>query len=862
MFSARLSCSHHAIQQNRGFASGNGSIHSEGWNMHRLSREITIDEVSEQSSKEGSRTVDLNELQSFGDEIILRAPLYKLSERGGWRKKLVTLRANRLEYVDDDKNNRLGLSLTRTIMLDEVTSAIVHQQDDEQNCDMTAHDIMGSSLRYSTETVCTRPPSSLINKGNEAGKDYSILFGFTLSTTYEGHHRGRSIQFVCRSKLEKQQWVAAINQILERQKNAGFPPRVVSDFARFRAWMKLHYTSANFQVLVAVLIYCNFILNMIESQSRDPNQALSFVLSTGNTFFTALFTLELAINMFSTLWRDFLVDPWNYFDFFVVIIGLLTLFLPNIPGGKTLRLTRAFRVFRLFKRIPSMRRIMRSLFQALPGMLNAYAIVGLLMSLFAIQSVTFFGQLDPVHFGSFFASMFTLWQVNTGDGWADIARSLFISTSSPILVSIFFVGFQLLITLTLINVVVCVLLDGFASSSSSESDSVKSYSESGIPYHDVAYGSPLKELARYFVFKCRDADELEIAINLLYSKIGGGELISFENLSEGLAKLPVTPPIVFRVKDWMKYVVRRKIGVNIEAKTFLNRKGFRILMIEAIRNLIFWHVNIDDEISWTSDRIQAFFLGLKARNLITAKLLSSKEYAEYAAKREYEARVNKEKKGIIVGTFNLRLVRAEGLGRLNMSGQPQALVEVKLGAEFRRSTCAKGSSNPHWNEVVSFSLGEKDQWVELFLWDCRGIKCHVLLGYCRFDISDIRKNGHVKLWLKLVGHEAHMTEDREVSGRVLVECEYETSFTISPGRENQKISSVLEESSAQLQLLQRRFNMVEELTRNTLINENKYRPGAGLAPSSSLHQEGESASILAASDADTQLAKSDSVSKS
>ena len=102
-----------------------------------------------------------------------------------------------------------------------------------------------------------------------------------------------------------------------------------------------------------------------------------------------------------------------------------------------------------------------------------------------------------------------------------------------------------------------------------------------------------------------------------------------------------------------------------------------------------------------------------------------------------------------------------------------------------------------------------------------------------------------------------MIPDSEVKGRLLVEYEYETFYSISPERHKQKLSSVLEETSAQLQLLQRRFNLVEGMTRNTLIQESRYRHRIGRVPSTSLHQEGESASILAASVADTQLAKSD-----
>ncbi len=47
-----------------------------------------------------------------------------------------------------------------------------------------------------------------------------------------------------------------------------------------------------------------------------------------------------------------------------------------------------------------------------------------------------------VQFGDFFSAMFTMFQIMTGDDWAQIARDLFVSTNQPALVGIFFVSFQ------------------------------------------------------------------------------------------------------------------------------------------------------------------------------------------------------------------------------------------------------------------------------------------------------------------------------------------------------------------------------------------------------------------------------------
>ena len=70
------------------------------------------------------------------------------------------------------------------------------------------------------------------------------------------------------------------------------------------------------------------------------------------------------------------------------------------------------------------------------------------------------------YYGSFTRAMFTLFQVMTGDSWAEaVARPLVFGLySNSISTGIFFVSFVLLTSIVLINVVVVVLLDKFAES--------------------------------------------------------------------------------------------------------------------------------------------------------------------------------------------------------------------------------------------------------------------------------------------------------------------------------------------------------------------------------------------------------------
>jgi voltage-gated sodium channel len=109
----------------------------------------------------------------------------------------------------------------------------------------------------------------------------------------------------------------------------------------------------------------------------------------------------------------------------VVLVSLLSLFTANLPGAAALRTMRCLRVFRLFKRVPSLRQIVVSLVAAFPPMTNALLIVLLFVCVYSIMAAQFFSGVRPDLFGDFFGSLFTMFQIMTGDAWSDTARDLF-----------------------------------------------------------------------------------------------------------------------------------------------------------------------------------------------------------------------------------------------------------------------------------------------------------------------------------------------------------------------------------------------------------------------------------------------------
>jgi len=189
-------------------------------------------------------------------------------------------------------------------------------------------------------------------------------------------------------------------------------------------------------------------------------------------------------------------DGWNVFDFVVVSLGFLDLCRVDLPGPLSLlRMMRAFRVFRLFNRVESLKKILVSIARAVPGVLNAFMILLIVMSIYAIIGVSMFkyeyryidsagNQVEYTssrgnpygdeYFGNFFKSLYTMFQVLTGESWSEaIARPLLNNINrddggkddqrkwngKAAMSAIFFVSFQLLCSMVLINVVIAVLLE-------------------------------------------------------------------------------------------------------------------------------------------------------------------------------------------------------------------------------------------------------------------------------------------------------------------------------------------------------------------------------------------------------------------
>jgi voltage-gated sodium channel len=168
-----------------------------------------------------------------------------------------------------------------------------------------------------------------------------------------------------------------------------------------------------------------------------------------------IFCAELLLRFF--VYRSqFFHDAWRVFDFIVVGIALM----PAGGAFSVLRTLRVLRVLRLVSMVPSMRRVVNALLAALPGMASIIGLMSIVLYVSAVMATKLFGAIAPEFFGSFGASLFTLFQVMTVEGWPDIART--VMEQSPH-AWIFFVSYLLIATFMVLNLFIAVVVNAMQS---------------------------------------------------------------------------------------------------------------------------------------------------------------------------------------------------------------------------------------------------------------------------------------------------------------------------------------------------------------------------------------------------------------
>ncbi len=205
-----------------------------------------------------------------------------------------------------------------------------------------------------------------------------------------------------------------------------------------------------FQRTIIALIVFNAITLGLET-FPDIVAAHGYWLEPVDRIVLGVFVIELLLRLIAHR-LAFFRDPWSVFDFVIVGISLM----PTSGAFSVLRALRVLRVLRLVSAVKSMRGVVGALLGALPGMGSIAALLTLVLYVAAVMATMLFGAVAPEYFGTLGRSLFTLFQIMTMEGWADIARAVMVQQP---LAWIFFLVFILVSTFTVLNLFIAVVVN-------------------------------------------------------------------------------------------------------------------------------------------------------------------------------------------------------------------------------------------------------------------------------------------------------------------------------------------------------------------------------------------------------------------
>ncbi|KAG8559766.1 hypothetical protein GDO81_017448 [Engystomops pustulosus] len=252
-------------------------------------------------------------------------------------------------------------------------------------------------------------------------------------------------------------------------------------------------TRQAFDITIMILICLNMVTMMIETdeQSDEMENNLYWI----NMVFIILFTGEFVMKLVSLRHYYFTIG-WNIFDFVVVILSIVGMFLADMIENyfvsptlfRVIRLARIGRILRLIKGAKGIRTLLFALMMSLPALFNIGLLLFLVMFIYAIFGMSNFAYVkkeagidDMFNFETFGNSMICLFQITTSAGWDGLLAPILNSGApdcdpnaehpgssvkgdcgNPSVGIFFFVSYIIISFLVVVNMYIAVILENFS----------------------------------------------------------------------------------------------------------------------------------------------------------------------------------------------------------------------------------------------------------------------------------------------------------------------------------------------------------------------------------------------------------------
>ncbi|XP_012872760.1 PREDICTED: voltage-dependent L-type calcium channel subunit alpha-1S [Dipodomys ordii] len=277
---------------------------------------------------------------------------------------------------------------------------------------------------------------------------------------------------------------------------------------QYKVWYVV--TSSYFEYLMFALIMLNTIC--LGMQHYNQSEEMNHISDILNVAFTIIFTLEMVLKLMAFKARGYFGDPWNVFDFLIVIGSIIDVILSeidtflassgglyclgggcgNVDPDESARISSAFfRLFRVMRLIKLLSRAegVRNLvwtfiksFQALP---YVALLIVMLFFIYAVIGMQMFGKIAMVdgtqinrnnNFQTFPQAVLLLFRCATGEAWQEILLACSYGklcdpesdyapgeeyTCGTNFAYYYFISFYMLCAFLIINLFVAVIMDNF-----------------------------------------------------------------------------------------------------------------------------------------------------------------------------------------------------------------------------------------------------------------------------------------------------------------------------------------------------------------------------------------------------------------
>ncbi|XP_051904942.1 sodium channel protein type 4 subunit alpha B-like isoform X2 [Hippocampus zosterae] len=189
-------------------------------------------------------------------------------------------------------------------------------------------------------------------------------------------------------------------------------------------------TKDAFDIFFMVFACVQVVVMMVETWNQSAEK--DFILHWIHFAIIILFTAEFVLKV-TALGGHYFAFGWNIFDFVLVILFILGLFLSDLlekyftfsPADfSVIRLTRVCRILHLFRVVKGARRLLRVLMRSLPALLNIGLFHFVIMFTFSVFGMKYFayvkkgGMIDDIfNFETFGSSIICLFAITTTAGW-------------------------------------------------------------------------------------------------------------------------------------------------------------------------------------------------------------------------------------------------------------------------------------------------------------------------------------------------------------------------------------------------------------------------------------------------------------